>query len=517
MQASAIIIPIAFVILFIATKSYIDPLIFLIVTGVSVLLNLASNAILGEISYMTLATAAILQMALSMDYMIFLNNRYRQEKLSCPDKYEAMKNAVKKSFVPLCASSLTTIAGFIALMFMRYSIGLDMGIVLAKGIIISIISALTLMPCLALLFDKISEKTMHKVFEVKFKNYGKYLKYTKFVLPALFIIVIAFGGYFQNKISYLYGQGASCEGEGSRSYSDKEEITNSFGLKNPLVILIPVENRAYDAEISAQLAAKEGVDSVNSYTLTAYAMQNAGLQPDETTEKMFVGTNYYRIILNLALPEESGETFELINEIEDTLKTYTQDYYLVGSSPSVLEIKNVVDYDYTVISFISIGLIAIILFVSFKSFLLPLLLIAVIQGSIWINMAIPYILNQPLIFIGCMIVSCIQLGATIDYGILLSARYMENRKIMEKHSAVISAVNQSAHSIIISAGILFTSGLILSIVSSMPGIAIIGTLISRGTAISTILVFLLLPHLLLFFDKGIGYTTIRSQFKKDEK
>lgn len=517
LRATAIIVPLAVIILIFATKSFIEPFIMLIVIGVAVMLNMATNAVFDSISYMTLATSAILQMALSMDYMIFLNNRFHQEFEQTQNAAQAMKTAVKKCFMPLCASSLTTIAGFIALMFMRYTIGFDLGIVLAKGIILSILCVFTLMPPIYMLMFNTIKKTTHKTIPLEFKGFGKFLKKTRFILPPIFIIAIIFGGIFQSGNMYLYGESSSMGSEGSRLYTDKAEIQSSFGNKNPLVILLPNTLIEKEGEISYALSQTEGVTSVNGYSVMANIAQSMGSEPPKELQNQFIGENYYRIILNLETEEETEYAFAIIHGIKSLLQNYGNEYYLLGQSASVLDIKEVVDYDFTAISFISIGLVALILLFSFKSLLMPVLLIAVIQGSIWINMAVPYILNQPLMFIGSMIVSCLQLGATIDYGILLAGRYVENRKIHPKNIAIEKAINQSAHSIVISAVILFISGIILSVVSSMSGIAAIGILIARGTAASALLVFLLLPHLLTLCDKGIKYTTLKSGFIYNQK
>lgn len=519
LKAALIIVPVIIIILLLATGSFFEPLLFLIVIGVSILLNMGTNIIFGEISNLTQATAAILQLALSMDYLIFLLNRYKQEKLKNNDINLAMKEAIKRSFMPILASSLTTIAGFVALMFMRYKIGFDMGIVLTKGILFSLISVFLLMPGLIIIFNKIIEKTSHKTLELNLKGLGGFLKKTRFVLPVLIAAIIIPAAIVQSSNTFIYGDSSSSGGAGSRLSQDKEMIEESFGLKNQLVILIPKESKAQELALSMALMQINAVNSVNSYSLAEAQAALQGQTLAQSVEANYLGENYYRIILNLNVPEEGEQSTAAIEAIDSTVDNYADNYYLVGTSSSVLDVKEVVETDYNIVNIVSIGLVALILLLTFKSILLPLILILVIQGSIWINMAIPYVMGDSIIFIGYMIVSCIQLGATIDYGILLSSRYLEYRRTENKFSAVINALKSSAHSIITSAGILCAAGFILGLVSTMPGISILGLLLGRGTLCSAILVLILLPQLLMLFDKGIKYTSLKRDFadEKEEK
>lgn len=511
-RAMLIVVPLAIVILLLATDSFIKPFLFLLIMGVSVLINMGSNAIFGEISYLTQATAAILQMALSIDYMIILSNRFNKERKNFADIKEAMCEAVLKSILPITASTLTTIAGFTALMFMRYSIGFDMGIVLTKGILLSLLTVFLLMPSLMLLLNKAIEKTSHKTLKLSFKGFFKLLKKSRFVLPVILLILIGASAYAQYNNEFIYGESASTGGEGSRLYRDRAAIEQSFGRQNQLVILAPRSNITKELAVSSQLIQKEYVTSVNSYSLAELQAEGSGLTLSEQTEKNFLGENYFRIILNLNLSEEGDDTAAAIDEIKSIAGGQFSQYYLIGNSASVLDIKEVTDYDYNVITAISIGLVLLILLFSFKSVLMPLLLIFVIQGSIWINYAYPYLFNQPIIFIGCLMVSCIQLGATIDYGIVLSEGYMNLRKSMDKFDAAYTALQENKHTIITSAAIMCGAGFALGIASTMPGVSLIGVLVGRGALTSGLLVLILLPQLFMLFDKGIHLTTLKSGF-----
>ncbi|MDD4002725.1 MAG: MMPL family transporter [Clostridia bacterium] len=511
-MAMLIIIPLAIIILLFATDSFIKPFLFLLVMGVSVIINMGSNAIFGEISYLTQATAAILQMALSIDYMIILSNRFNKEREKFTDIKEAMCEAVRKSILPIAASSLTTIAGFVALMFMRYSIGFDMGIVLTKGIFLSLLTVLLLMPSLMILLNKAIEKTSHKTFKLSFKGLFGLLKKSRFVLPVIMLILIAASAYAQYNNEFIYGDSASTGGKGSRLYQDRAAIEQSFGRQNQLVILVPKSDITKESTIAMQLTQKEYITSVSSYSIAKFQAEGSGLSLSPLTEKQFLGENYFRIILNLNVSEEGDDSTAAINDIKSIADGQFTDYYLIGNSASVLDIKKVTDYDYNVIMAVSIGLVFLVLLFSFKSILMPLLLIFVIQGSIWINYAYPYLFNQPIIFIGLIMVSCIQLGATIDYGIILSESYMHYRKSMGKFDAALASLQENKHSVITSASIMCGAGFALSIASTMPGVSMIGVLVGRGALTSGLLVLILLPQLFMLFDKGIHYTSLKSGF-----
>lgn len=524
LSAILIIIPVAILILLIATKSYLQPILFLLITGVSVLINMGTNAIFGEISYITQATSAILQMALSIDYIIILSNRYEEEKRTCADKYEAMSNAVSKSIIAIIASALTTIAGFVAMMSMRYTIGFDMGIVLAKGITLSLLTVFLLMPSVYIIFDKLIEKTTHKTFKLSFEWLFKALKKSRYVVPVLLAALIGLAAYAQSNNIFVYGDSATMGGKGSKLYEDRAEIEKSFGTLNQLIILSPKENMTKEEQLINSLEQKEYITMISSPYKAQSMLQDLDGMPEpvkaiymQELSKNFISENYFRIILNLNVGEEGKETTSAIEEIENIIKQNFDNYYLLGASPSVIDIKTVTDYDYNVITAISVLLVLLIVVVAFKSIVLPLLLIFVIQGSIWLNFAYPYLFNEPIIFIGCLMVSCIQLGATIDYGILLSDRYMFFRKTMDKFSATLAALQENKHTIITSAAVMSTAGFVLSLTSSMPGIAMIGVLVGRGALTSGLLVLTLLPQLYMLLDKGIKYTTYKPGFLPEIK
>ena len=521
------------VILFMFTTSFWEPVLYLIAIGVAVIINMGSNVIMGSVSYLTSGVAGILQLALSMDYSIFLLTRFKQEKEKTPDVEQAMINAIKASLSPINASSLTTIASFIALMFMSYTIGLDMGIVFTKGVIFSLLSVFMLLPGLAIYTNKLIVKTEHRNFKFTFrKSTGVILKWRK-VISGIMLVVIVLGAVGQNFMQFGYGDTATFGSEGSLIYEDKKEIEGVFGSQNQLAVLIKKE--VAERSVTTEDGKETTLESVltnkladKKYIITAQSKSvidesgMSGILPDVFLKQFDNGGKYRRMVTYLKLPEEGKETEKAISEIR---AIFTEngvnkgEYYLLGGSSSAIEIKNIVTVDYTVITWVSIVLVMIILFITFRSAILPLLLVFVIQGSVWISMSISVLTGDTLVFIGYLIVSAVMLGATIDYGILLTSNYLEARKNEGKNDAMKKAVAKSSRAILTSSIILCCAGVVIAIMSTMPAIVVFGELIARTAATSLVLVFILLPCLLTLFDKWIAKTTLGGAkfFKEEEK
>lgn len=519
---------IVIIILLLTTTAYWEPVLLLLTIGVAILLNMGTNGIVGYItgvngiSYMTQGVSSVLQLALTMDYSIYLLHRFKQERRGGISSEEAMINALTASFSPISASSLTTIASFVALMFMSYRLGLDMGLVLAKGVVLSIVSVFLLMPALILYSEKLINKTEHKTFNMTFQKFSKGLIKTRFYVPFIILALIIPCIYFQAQNTFTYGPEASLGGEGSALYQDKLEIEEVFGKQNQAIVLMPIKylnDDAYEIDgnkvsteymLSMKLMEVDGVSSVQSYSLideTGFA----SMMPDKFLNQFIPATDdpgYSRVVLFLDADEEGDPTTALIDNINGVIAQYTAgDAWLLGQSSATLEIKDLVNFDYDTITYVSIGLVALILFVTFKSILIPIIQVLVIQGSIYINMAVPYFMRDPLVFVGYMLVSSILLGATIDYAILLTSRYMEHRRTMNKYDAVQHALADSSRTLITSAGILTCAGASIQFVSSLPATQIIGGAVMRGGIASYVMVMVPLPQLLLLLDKAIKVTT----------
>lgn len=556
------VIPIFLIILFIFTTSFLEPFLFIIVIGVAVIINMGTNVFFGEISFFTHSTATLLQFAVSMDYAIFLLHRYHEEKERHKgDNMTALKNALSKSYTAILASSLTTIAGFAALIFMRYTIGIDLALVMIKGVLLSIVSVFVFMPSLILLFDKGIEKTRHRLFAPKLHRFSDKAFRYRIIIPIIAIMLIYPTYIYQNSNKFLYGNSAMESGEGSEAAVELERIEKEFGNTNMIVLLLPHEKtdgvinveetkkaefrliddiklRLYNLNVKANIQSYYQMTDISTYfpkinlpktpetdkileaLLDWLESQGYGKPEDwikdsipPHMEAQLISENYSRIIISIQTQSESEEGFNAVKTIKASADELAyQNYYLLGVTPSVMEIKEVVESDFVKVNILSIIAVLIILILSFKSLVLPFILVFVIELSIWINMSIPYIMNQPLIFIGYMIVSSIQLGATIDYAILLTGRYIDNRQSMNKKRAMIRSIINSGNSILTSSLIMASAGFILAFISSVEGVATIGTLIGRGALLSALLVLVFLPQLLYFFDKWILKTTMNIKF-----
>ncbi len=508
------VIPIILIILFIFTNSWIEPLIFLIVIGVTVLINMGTNLMFDDISFLTQSTASLLQLAVTMDYAIFLLHRYTTYRDEGLDKKDAMVKALSKSLLPISSSMLTTAAGFAALIFMRYTIGADLAYVMIKGIAISIIAVFTLMPALIILFDSLLIKTKHKPFYPNLKRAVKPIFKLRFIIPALLLLIAVPAFSAQQNNHFLYGESAMSAGEGTQAKEELDDIERTFGKNNQLVILL--NNKTSPALEKTLVTKLENDLAKYSPKILSYESMPAIIKPfiPDTFKSQLVGENYNRILITVKTGDEDEDAFDAIDKVRSALKRYyrSDDYYLVGGSVAVKEIKQTVEQDFIIINLLSIGLVFLILLISFKSLLIPALLVLVIEFSVWANMSIPYLSGEPLIFIGYIIVSSVQLGATIDYGILLTQNYLSLRKTNTKKQSFKKAITSSAPSILTSGLILASAGYALFFLSSIEGVAGLGELIGRGALFSTFLVLFLLPQLLYLFDKLIRKTTKNANF-----
>lgn len=520
------VLPIVLLILLIFTNSWIEPLVFLIVVGVSVLINMGTNFVFSSISFITNSTAALLQLAISMDYAIFLLHQYTKERDDGSEKLEAMKKAMSKSFLSISSSMMTTVAGFSALMFMRYKIGMDLSAVMIKGIVISLVATFTLLPVLILIFDKLLIKTKHRPFFPKLGGLNKIILKLRYVIPAVALIVVGPAFIAQSNNNFVYGEQAMSAGEGSEGALYLDLIEKKFGKQNMSAILVP--NKTED-DLKKQLELVEILEDkltpyspvIQSYLSIKATFDQYDFLPDDIVDNfipdefitMLESENYSRIIVVLALDSESPEAFAAMEIMEkQTIGKFGNRAYVVGTTTAVKEIKDYVTSDYIIVEILSIVLVLVILIVSFRSLSLPVMLVFAIQLSVWINMSIPFLLNDPLIFIGFIIVSAIQLGATIDYGILLTQHYIDGRAALNKRDALKYALNNSGHSILTSGLILTAAGYVLSFFSGIEGIASMGHLIGRGAALSIVLVLVLLPQLLFRLDTVVLKTTMKLDF-----
>ena len=519
------------VILLLTTTSYLEPIAILIPIGVSVLMTMGTNWITpyltgaGGVSYITQSVSAVLQLALTMDYCVTLLHRFKEEKKKGLRSNEAMVDALSASLKSIGGASLTTVASFVALMFMKFKLGMDMGFVLMKGTVLSILCVIFLMPAIILYMEKLLDKTQHKTFNLSWRKFSKGLVKSRFYVPFIIIAIIVPCIFLQSQNFFVYGPEASMGGTESEIAADREDMEIVFGKQNQLIMLLPIEyyENGVELEITKELAKVEGVSVVQSYS--SFVEQGVQDMMPKKFLKQFLAkgvdeSEYSRVVMFLDAEEEGEATTELVKEISAIADRYMQENeelgqgYVLGISSATLNIKEVVNIDYDLISYVSLGLVALILLFTFKSAILPIILVVVIQGSVYVNMAVPYITGliqgeaQPIVFIGYMLISSILLGATVDYAILLTDRYMEHRKEMGKYDAIRQALADSSRTLITSAGILTGAGAAVQFVSTLPATKVIGAAIMRGGILAFLFVIILLPQLLILLDKVIRVTTL---------
>ena len=514
LYAALLLVPIIIFILVISTNSWIEPLFFLTAIGVSVLINLGTNIFIGEISFVTQSVSPILQLAVSLDYAVFLLHSFNDYRKTAGNPEEAMRLAMKKSFPAVTASAATTFFGFIALTFMNFQIGSDLGLNLVKGIVLSFISVMVFLPALTLLLYKWIDKTEHKSFIPSFEGIGRFV--LKLRIPVLILVfIILIPSYLaQSNTTFTYGLGELPES--SRAGSDFLKIKETFGETTPIVLLVPKGDAAKETELVNELEELDYVTNVIAYVnIVGSVIPPEYLDKSITNE--FYSDNYSRIVVNTNQGTEGEIPFSIVKKVQKTAEQYYGDQTLsLGESVTLYDIKTTVTKDNIIVNVLTIGTIALVLLVTFKSISLPVILLLTIQSSVWINLSIPYFTNLPLVFVGYLIVSTVQLAATVDYGILLTEEYQHHRKNMSAVKAIMKTLDEKTFSISISAAILSSVGFILWITSSNPIVSSIGLLLGRGALLAFVMVVLLLPALLVVFDKLIKKTTYQANYYEEK-
>ena len=513
LNATFLLIPIIIFILLISTRTWIEPALLLTAIGVSILINLGTNIFIGEISFLSQSVAPILQLAVSLDYAIFLLHSFDDFRKKY-EPVEAMKQAMKRSFPAISTSALTTFFGFLALTFMEFGIGADLGLTLVKGILLSFLSVMIFLPALTLIVYPWLEKTEHRQFiPNKYRIGNKVLK-TRIpvILIAFLIIYPAF--LAQSETDFLYGMGEYPEH--TREAQDAVEIEASFGKFMPMVLLVEQGDLAREEALVKELDELEPIKSIVSYTNVVGSAIPPEFLDDEVKEQFF-SENYSRIILNTTTEAEGDEAFAFVEDVRETAaKYYGEDYFTTGESASLYDMRDVIQKDNLRVNLLTIITIAIMMFLAFRSVSLPIVILFTIQTSVWVNLAIPYFMNDSLVYIGYLIVSIVQLAATLDYGILFTEYFIHNRKQMGAFAAIKKTIDEKIFSITVPAAILSSVGFILAATSSDEIISSIGTLLGRGTLLAYILVVFLLPALLLVFDRVLEKTTLNAKFYKGE-
>ncbi len=580
---SVLVVIVVLTVLLITTEAYAEIPVLLITFGAGAVLQLGTNFLLGTISFVSNSVTIVLQLALSVDYAVIFLNRYKEEHRD-KEPREAIITALTKAIPEISGSSLTTVGGLIAMTFMQYKIGPDMGIVLIKAIVLSLVSVFLLMPGIIMLFAPLMEKTRHKNFIPDIPFVGKFDYSTRFVIAPLFLIVIIVAFFIQNKCPYVFGYSTLHTPIQNRVQIADGMIDDNFGDDNLIALVVPAGDYDSEKKLLDRLSACEEVrsctglantEAIGGYTLTdrlsprqfselldvdyevasliytAYAVNDEdyakvvnGLPSyrvplidmfmfiheeidegyvtldDDTRETLdnaykmmnfakeqLQGENYSRMLVYLNLPEESQETYDFIDKMHDMAHDYYGgNVYTVGESVSQLDLKKTFARDNLVVNIVSILVVLVVLLFTFKSAGMPVLLIAVIQGSIWINFSVPSLQQDNIFFLSQLIVSSIQMGANIDYAIVIAGRYTELREQKGRRESIIETMNFSFPTIITSGTMLAVAGILIGKLTSDGAIYGIGQCLGRGTIISIFITMFVLPQILLVGDTIISKT-----------
>lgn len=498
-KIAVIAIILLLIILLLTTTSWAEPFIVLIGLGIAVIINAGSNLIFGEISFVTNAAGNILQLAVSLDYSVFLIHRFEECRQEEKDVKTAMINALCMSTTSILSSGLTTVIGFLALCMMRFRIGPDLGLALAKGILISLITVFVFMPVFILYTYKWIDKTAHRSFMPSFKGLGKLVSRLMIPLMCVFIVMIVPSYLASNSNDFYYGS-SHIFGTQTKLGADIQKIDAIFGENDTYVLLVPKESTATQKELSNELKELPQVSNIMSYVDTVGIEIPESYLDSETLSKLN-SEHCTRMVLSVETDYEGEETFELVKNIRDiTAKYYDEDWYLAGEGVSTYDLMNTVTSDMTKVNLLAIGAVFVVLLLTTKSVVLPIILVLAIETAIWINLSIPYFMNNTIFYIAYLIISSIQLGATVDYAILFSDRYKEERRTNNKKQAIINTVSSVTVSIMTSGGILTIVGFLLGNISTHGLLSQLGFFLGKGTLCSLMIVFFVLPALLYVFD-----------------
>lgn len=505
------------IILALTMDSFLIPLFFMLSVGMAIVYNMGTNFIQGEISFITEALAAVLQLAVTIDYSIFLWHSYKEEKEKHPgDNKEAMAVAIGKTITSVVSSSITTVAGFLALCFMSYELGMDMGIVMAKGVVIGVICCITVLPSMILVFDKALEKTMHKDLVPSLEKPSKFIIKHHAAFIVLFIVVLIPAVYGQINTNVYYNLTDTLPKD-LNSVIANTKLDEEYNMATTHMLLVDADMQP--KEVNSMLDEMGKVDGV-SFSMSLDTLIGPSIPreivPDSVTkilksdkwQLMLVGSEY-----KVASDEENAQ----IDELSKILKSYDKDGMLIGEAAATKDLIDITDHDFKVVNIVSIAAIFIIILIALRSVSLPIILVAVIEFAITVNMGVPCFTNTTIPFIASVVIGTIQLGATVDYAILMTTRYKTERNAgKDKHEAVTIALSTSMKSIMVSALGFFASTFGVGVYSSVDMISQLCTLMSRGAIISMITVICILPSMLMLFDKVIINTTMGMK-KKENK
>ena len=505
------------IILALTMDSFLIPLFFMLSVGMAIIYNMGTNFIQGEISFITEALAAVLQLAVTIDYSIFLWHSYKEEKEKHPgDNKEAMAVAIGKTITSVVSSSITTVAGFLALCFMSYELGMDMGIVMAKGVVIGVICCITVLPSMILVFDKALEKTMHKDLVPSLEKPSKFIIKHHAAFIVLFIVVLIPAVYGQINTNVYYNLTDTLPKD-LNSVIANTKLDEEYNMATTHMLLVDADMEP--KEVNSMLDEMGKVDGV-SFSMSLDTLIGPSIPREivpESVTKILKSDKWQLMLIGSEYKVASDEENAQIDELSKILKSYDKDGMLIGEAAATKDLIDITDHDFKVVNIVSIAAIFIIILIALRSVSLPIILVAVIEFAITVNMGVPCFTNTTIPFIASVVIGTIQLGATVDYAILMTTRYKTERNAgKDKHEAVSIALSTSMKSIMVSALGFFASTFGVGVYSSVDMISQLCTLMSRGAIISMITVICILPSMLMLFDKVIINTTMGMK-KKENK
>ncbi len=496
------------IVLAVTMESFIVPVLFLLSIGIAILYNLGSNIVFGEISYITKALAAVLQLGVTMDYSIFLMHSYEEQQAECGgDKKLAMAHAITQTFSSVIGSSITTVAGFIALCFMSFTLGKDIGIVMAKGVVLGVITCVTILPSMILVCDKLIEKTTHKPLLPNINRISQKVTKHFAVYVALFLILLVPAIYGNNHTGVYYNLDETLPKDLPCIIAN-DKLKEDYDMNTTHILL--VDSDVPSPDVGKMLKEIEDVDGVKWAlgldSLIGPAVP-ASMIPESITE-LLKNDKYQMVLINSVYKVASDEVNKQVDDINAVLDKYDEGAMLVGEAPLTKDLIDITDTDFKTVSFVSIGIIFVIILILFRSISLPVILVGVIEFAIFVNMGIPFYTGTTLPFVASIVIGTIQLGATVDYAILMTTRYKRERSMgASKYDAVTIAHQASAQSIIVSALSFFAATIGVGLYSNIDMISSLCILMARGAIISMVVVVFVLPSMFMVFDKVIVKTS----------
>ncbi len=498
-RISVIAIIFVILVLILTTESWFEPVVVMVGLGAAIVINAGSNLIFGEISFVTNAAGTILQLAVSMDYSVFLIHRFTECRQEKEDIREAMIDALTMSTSSILSSGLTTVIGFLALCLMQFQIGPDLGRALAKGIAISLLTVFTFMPCFILLTYKWLDKLSHRPLVPSFYGFGKAVQKIMVPMVILFGLLIVPSYLASNANSFYYGA-SRIFNEQTKTGADTVEIEGVFGKNDTYVLMVPKEDKATQKALSDELHTIPQVKTILSYVDTV-GMEIPESYLDEGVYSKLCSDTYTRLVISVEADYEGEKTFALVEKIRATAEEYYPgEWYLAGEGISTYDLMDTVTQDMLKVNLVAIAAVFLVLLVTMRSLVLPVLLVLGIETAVWINLSIPYFTDQTIFYIAYLIISSIQLGATVDYAILLTERYKEYRQTCGKKEAITNTLSAVTVSILTSGSALTVVGFLMGVISSHGLLSQLGYFLGKGTLCSLIIVLFTLPGLLYLFD-----------------